>query len=61
MKASRSGRWHDVAYWGLLVVAFAVMLVMNALTTLKEDDLAFTLIEGVWTPVRSFADLLQSH
>ena len=61
MNASRSGRWHDVAYWGLLVVAFAVMLVMNALTTLKEDDLAFTLIEGVWTPVRSFADLLQSH
>ena len=61
MKASRSGRWHDVAYWGLLVVAFAVMLVMNALTTFKEDDLAFTLIEGVWTPVRSFADLLQSH
>ena len=61
MKASRSGRWHDVAYWGLLVVAFAVMLVMNALTTFKEDDMAFTLIEGVWTPVRSFADLLQSH
>ena len=61
MKASRSGRWHDVAYWGLLVVAFAVMLVMNALTTFKEDDLAFTLIEGVWTPVRSFADLLLSH
>ena len=50
-----------MAYWGLLVVAFAVMLVMNALTTLKEDDLAFTLIEGVWTQVRSFADLLQSH
>ncbi len=61
MNASRSGRWHDVAYWGLLVVAFAVMLVMNVLTTFKEDDLAFTLIEGVWTPVRSFADLLQSH
>lgn len=50
-----------MAYWGLLVVAFAVMLVMNALTTFKEDDLAFTLIEGVWTPVRSFADLLLSH
>ena len=50
-----------MAYWGLLVVAFAVMLVMNALTTFKEDDMAFTLIEGVWTPVRSLADLLQSH
>lgn len=59
--ASWHSRWHDVAYWGLLVVAFAVMLVMNALTTLKEDDMAFTLIEGVWTPVRSFTDLLQSH
>ena len=61
MNASRSGRWHDVAYCGLLVVVFAVMLVMNVLTTFKEDDLAFTLIEGVWTPVRSLADLLQSH
>lgn len=61
MNASRSGRWHDVAYWGLLVVTFAVMLAMNALTPFKEDDLAFTLVEGVWTPVRSFADLLQSH
>lgn len=50
-----------MAYWGLLVVAFAVMLVMNALTTFKEDDLAFTLIEGVWTPVRSLGDVLQSH
>lgn len=37
------------------------MLVMNALTPFKEDDLAFTLIEGVWTPVRSLGDVLQSH
>jgi hypothetical protein len=50
-----------VAYWGLLVVAFAVMLVMNVLTPFKEDDMGFTLIEGVWTPVRSLGDFLQSH
>ena len=39
-------RWHDVAYWGALVVACAVFLVMNVFTTLKEDDMAFTLLKG---------------
>ena len=37
------------------------MLVMNVLTTFKEDDLAFTLVEGEWTPVRSLLDVLRSH
>ena len=52
---------HDLAYWGLLVVACVVFLVMNVLTTLKEDDLAFSLIEGVWQPVDSLLDLFRSH
>ena len=36
------------------------MLVMNVLTPYKEDDMGFTLIDGVWTPVRTLGDLLQS-
>lgn len=54
-------RWHDAAYWCLLAVSCAAFLVMNVLTTLKEDDLAFSLIEGVWTPIDSLWDLVRSH
>ena len=39
-------RWHDVAYWVLMLVACAVFLVMNMLTTYKEDDMAFALLQG---------------
>ena len=49
-----------MAYWGLLAVACAVMLVMNVLTPYKEDDMGFTLIDGVWRPVRSLGDFLLS-
>ena len=56
-----SRHWHDFAYWGLLVVACVVFLVMNLLTTFKEDDLAFSLIEGMWQPVDSLLDLFRSH
>ncbi len=52
---------HDLAYWGLLFVACVVFLMMNVLTTFKEDDLAFSLIEGVWQPVDSLLDLCRSH
>ena len=38
--------WHDVAYWGLLLVACAVFYWMNVLTPYKEDDMGFTLIDG---------------
>ena len=54
-------RWHDAIYWCLLLVACASFLVMNVLTTLKEDDMGFTLIDGVWTPIQSLTDLLRSH
>ena len=37
-------RWHDIAYWGLLLVACVVMYVLNTLTPFKEDDMAFALI-----------------
>ena len=54
-------RWHDVAYWALLIVAGTVFLVMNFLTTFKEDDMLFSMVEGEWTPVRTLADALRSH
>ena len=57
----RKWQKHEVAYWGLLVIAGIVFLVMNFLTTLKEDDMLFTLIEGVWTPVQSLMDAVRSH
>ena len=53
-------RWHGWGYWVLLATACAVFLVMNLLTTLKEDDLAYSLVEGAWTPVASLADVLRS-
>ncbi|MBQ9555562.1 MAG: hypothetical protein IJV05_04995 [Muribaculaceae bacterium] len=53
-------RWHGAAYWALLAVAVAVMLVMSLLTTLKEDDMAYSLVEGLWTPVQSLQDVLRS-
>lgn len=55
------GRWHDTAYWGLLLLACAVLLLMNVLTPYKEDDMGFTLIDGVWTRVNSITDALQSY
>ena len=53
-------RWHDIAYWGLMVLACLAFLVMNVLTTFKEDDLGFFLVDGEWTPIRSLADAVRS-
>ena len=53
-------RWHKALYWLVLVLACAVFLVMNFLTPYKEDDMGFTLIDGVWAPVRSLGDFLLS-
>lgn len=44
--APAAGRWHELAYWGLLLLACAVMLVMNIWTPFKEDDMSFALIAG---------------
>ena len=42
-------RWHDISYWGLLLTACVVMYVLNTMTPLKEDDMAFSLIgRGAW-------------
>ena len=61
MKGYNNKRWHEVAYWGLLLLFGVLFLVMNFLTTLKEDDMLFSLVEGTWTPVQSLADALKSH
>ena len=53
--------WHDLAYWGIMLLACVVFLVMNVLTTLKEDDWAYSLVEGSWTPVGSLFDVFRSH
>ena len=52
--------WHDIIYWTLLTVACIVMLVMNVLTPYKEDDMGFSLIDGVWKPVQTLGDFLLS-
>ena len=54
-------RWHDVVYWGILLVACVVFWLMNCLTPFKEDDMAFTLVEGTWRPISSLGDVLRSH
>jgi hypothetical protein len=54
-------RYHDAAYWALMIAACAVFLVMNVLTTIKEDDMAYSLIEGEWVPVHTLLDVLRSH
>ena len=55
-----SHRSHDIIYWSLMAVACAVFYWMNVLTPFKEDDMGFTFIDGVWTPVNSLGDFLQS-
>lgn len=61
MGSLQQQRWHDVAYWGILLLACVVFWVMNCLTPFKEDDMAFTLVEGEWRPVSTLLDILRSH
>jgi len=51
---------HDAAYWLVLLAGCVAMGVMSWLTPYKEDDKAFTLIEGVWTPITTLGDLVQA-
>ena len=54
-------RWHDVAYWALLLVACVVFYWMNVLTPFKEDDMLHSMVIGDLTHVRSLGDLLHSY
>ena len=52
-------RWHDAAYWVVLLAACVVMYVMNTLTPLKEDDMAYSLIPS--GSLREFCSSLLDH
>lgn len=49
-------RCHDGAYWALMLIACVIFLVMNILTTYKEDDMAFALLQG-----SSLLDMLRAQ
>lgn len=60
--SSRAGkRWHEVAYWALLLVACVTFYVMNCLTPFKEDDMLHSLVIGDLTHVNTVGDLLRSY
>lgn len=42
----QDARWHDLAYWGLLVAACLVFYIFNLWTSFKEDDMEFSLIRN---------------
>ena len=53
-------RWHEAAYWVLLLVACGVFYWMNCLTPFKEDDMLHSLVIGELTHVQSIGDLMRS-
>ncbi len=49
-------------YWAAVVVATAVVATLTALTTIKDDDIIYTFIDGSGgRPMDSFYDVLRSH
>ena len=46
MLPSNNRRWHDAAYWGLLLAVCVVFYWMNVWTSFKEDDMEFSLLRG---------------
>ena len=61
MESSGYRRWHDAAYWGLLLVACAVFYWMNLLTPFKEDDMLHSLVSGDLTHINTLRDLFHSY
>lgn len=61
LKSATARRWHDVAYWGVLLAACAVFGWMNWLTPFKEDDMLHSLIIGDLSHANSIGDLLRSY
>ena len=52
-------RWHDVAYWGLMLAACVAFYWMNVLTPFLEDDMSFALLgKGTW---HDFVSSLRDH
>lgn len=56
-----SDRWHEIAYWALLLVACGVFYWMNVLTTFKDDDMLHSLVIGELTHVNTLGDLFRSY
>ena len=54
-------RWHDIAYWVLLLVACVVFYWMNVLTTFKDDDMLHSMVIGELTHVNTAGDLFRSY
>lgn len=49
-------------YWATVAAATAVVAVLTALTTIKDDDIIYTFIDGTGgTPMASLADVVRSH
>lgn len=61
MSSPAGRRWHDIAYWGVLLAACGVFYWMNVLTPFKEDDMLHSLVIGRLSHVDSIGDLLQSY
>ena len=43
---SHATRWHDAAYWGLMLVVCILFYIMNCWTSFKEDDMEFSLLRN---------------
>ena len=41
---AQASRWHDVAYWGLMLAVCVVFFVLNLWTSYKEDDMEFSML-----------------
>lgn len=59
MESPGHRRWHDAAYWVVLLAACAVMYVINTLTPFKEDDMAYSVIPS--GSLREFCSSLVDH
>ena len=42
----KNARWHDAAYWGLLLAVCVVFYILNLWTSFKEDDMEFSLLRN---------------
>ncbi len=49
-------RWHEAAYWGLMLVICILFYVMNCWTSFKEDDMEFSLLHDA-----GFMDFLRAQ
>ena len=56
MSSPARSRWHDAAYWGLMLAVCIVFYVLNLWTSFKEDDMEFSLLRDA-----GFMDFLRAR